>query len=133
MLADYLDELSGRRWSWGICDCTQAVSQWIDTCHGIDPFAQFHYGSAEEARALVKRHGGFVCKIGEVLDDCGFERTQNYEDGDVAIIQAPGVLKNTMPVVGAIMAIRWHDMWVMKALHGIVGRDDIPVVSAWRI
>jgi hypothetical protein len=132
MLVDYLDELSRAKWAWGVCDCTQAVSQWIDVVHGVDPFAQFQYSNAEEARACVKRHGGFVCKIGQVLDDCGFERTQTYEDGDVAIIQAPRVLATCMPVVGAIMAIRHRDLWIMKALHGIVGRD-VPAVSAWRI
>ena len=132
MLADYLDELARTKWQWGLCDCTQAVSMWIDCCHGVDPFAQFHYCNAEEARALVKRHGGFVCKIGQVLDEYGFERTQTYEDGDVAIITAPHALANCMPVIGAIMAIRFNGLWVMKALHGIAGRS-LPVVSAWRI
>ena len=129
----YVEELAAARWAWGECDCTLAVASWIERLHGIDPAKLFRgtYHTAEEARALVKRKGGFMPWIGMLLDRMGLERTQAPETGDVGIIIAPQAFRATMPVVGAIMAIRRDHLWIAKAAHGIVGQPFEAIV-AWR-
>jgi hypothetical protein len=131
----YVDEIASKRWQWGECDCTMAVATWIERATGVDPLAQFRgtYSTPDEARAVVKRAGGFGPTIGRLFDEMGLERTLTPECGDVGIINASIGLRHCMPVVGAIMAIRVGPMWMVKALRGLSGRTDFEPVVVWRL
>lgn len=130
----YLDELSATPWTWGECDCTMAVATWIERIRGTDPLKHYRgiYHTAEEARETVKFVGGFLPAIGRYFDNAGLERTQAFEDGDVAAVNVARHERFVLPVVGCILAIRFGDLWVAKAHRGIVARD-FQVIHGWRL
>jgi hypothetical protein len=111
-----------------------AVATWIERIVGIDPLRDYRgrYHTAEEARETVKLAGGFLPAIGRYFDEAGLERTQVFEDGDVAAVTAGMHERFVLPVVGAILAIRSGALWVCKAHRGIVGRD-FTVIHGWRL
>lgn len=133
-LPGYLDELSAAKWVWSKCDCTMAVATWIERIVGIDPLRKYRgtYHTADEAKRTAKLAGGFLPALGELFDAAGLERTQDFEDGDVAAINAGVHERFMLPVVGCILAIRSHPLWVVKAHRGIVGRD-FQVIHGWRL
>lgn len=131
----YVDELASKPWVWSECDCTMAIATWIERVRGIDPLAEYRgtYSTPDEARVVAKRAGGFGPTIGRLFDDMGLERTQSPECGDVGIINASLALRHSLPVVGAIMAIRVKPLWMVKALRGVAGRADFDPVVMWRL
>lgn len=133
-LPGYLDELSGRPWVWSQCDCTMAVGEWIRRITGSDPLRGFRgtYASPDEARETVRKAGGFLPTLGMLFDEAGIACTADYEDGDVAAVQAGVGERFVLPVVGCILAIRFGDLWVAKAHRGIVARG-FTVIHGWRL
>lgn len=133
-LPGYLDELSGQPWRWGSIDCTMCVGAWIERIIGVDPLREFRgrYHTADEARETVKAAGGFLPALGFLFDAAGLARTAEFEDGDVAAVEAGVHERFVLPVVGAILAIRSGSLWVAKAHRGIVARD-FRVIHGWRV
>lgn len=130
----YIEELAGRPWVWGECDCTMAVATWIERITGVDPLKHYRgtYHSPSEARRIAKLAGGFLPALGELLDSAGIERTQTFETGDVAAVNAPLHERHIMPVVGCILAIKFGHLWICKARAGVVGAE-FPVIHGWRL
>lgn len=130
----YLDELARRPWVWGECDCTMAVAGWIELITGRDPLRKYRgaYSTPDEAKRTAKLAGGFLPALGELFDRAGLERTQDFEEGDVAAVNAGLHERFILPVVGAILAIRCGSLWVVKARRGIVGRE-FNVIHGWRV
>lgn len=120
-------------WQWGASDCCAFAGEWIRRATGRDPFGRYRgrYASPLAAQRLIKRSGGFVPIVGMEMDEC-FERTQSPRDGDVGIIEAPVGLRDRMPVVGAIMAIRSGERWIARSAFGLQA-GSYSTVSAWRI
>jgi hypothetical protein len=133
-LPAYVEELAARPWAWGQCDCTMAVATWIERIYGVDPLRQYRgsYDSPLSAKRAAKRAGGFLPALGALLDEAGLERTQAFETGDVAAVNAALHERSVMPVVGCILAIRFGNFWVCKAYRGIVARD-FAVITGWRL
>lgn len=133
-LPSFLEEMAAEPWVWGECDCTMAVASWIDRIIGVDPLWQYRgrYHTPEEARDTAKAAGGFLPTIGQLFDGAGLRRTQDFEDGDVAAVNAGLHERFMLPVVGCILAIRFGDYWICKARRGIVGRD-FQVIHGWRL
>jgi hypothetical protein len=130
----YLDELSSMPWRWGECDCTMVVATWIERITGVDPLKSYRgtYHTPLEARRTAKLAGGFLPALGELFDGAGLERTQDFETGDVAAVNAGLHERYIMPVVGCVLAIRFGNLWVCKAHRGIVGRP-FQVITGWRL
>jgi hypothetical protein len=131
-LPDYVEELSRTPWQWGECDCTMAVATWIERITGADPLERYRgrYHSASDAKRTAKRAGGFLPALGALFDAAGLERTETFETGDVAVVSPPeGFVE---PVVGSILAIRFGDLWLVKAPRGVVARP-YPVIIGWRL
>jgi hypothetical protein len=131
-LPGYVEELSRVPWVWGECDCTMAVATWIERITGADPLAQYRgrYHSASGAMRTARRAGGYLPALGALFAAAGLVRTQDFEPGDVAAISPPeGFVE---PVVGSILAIRFGDLWVLKAPRGVVARP-YPVIAGWRL
>lgn len=133
-LPGYLDELAAQPWRWGSIDCTQCVGEWIRRITGSDPLHEYRgtYATPDEARETARQAGGFLPAIGSLFDHAGLVRTQDYEDGDVAAINAGLPERFLLPVVGCILAIRFGDLWVAKAHRGIVARN-FTVIHGWRL
>jgi Domain of unknown function (DUF6950) len=133
-LPGYLDELASTPWCWGSVDCTMAVATWIFRITGTDPLERFRgrYHSASDAKRTARLAGGFLPALGELFDAAGLERTQTFEEGDVAAVNAGMHERFVLPVVGAILAIRFGELWVVKAHRGIVARD-FQVIHGWRL
>jgi hypothetical protein len=133
-LPGYLDELSATPWTWGECDCTMAVATWIMRITGADPLERYRgrYHSASEAKRTARRAGGFLPALGALLDEAGLERTQTFEDGDIAAVYAGVHERLALPVVGCILAIRFGDLWAVKAYRGVVAHD-FRIIHGWRL
>lgn len=110
------------------------VGEWIRRIIGVDPLAKYRgsYHTPDQAKRTAKLAGGFLPALGELFDAAGLERTQDFEDGDVAAINAGMHERFMLPVVGCILAIRSGSLWVVKAHRGIVGRD-FQVIHGWRL
>jgi hypothetical protein len=133
-LPGYIEELSSTPWQWGECDCTMAVATWIERITGIDPLSAYRgrYHSASEAKRTAKRAGGFLAALGAHFANAGLERTEDFETGDVAAVEAGMDERFVLPVVGCILAIRFGNYWVVKARWGVIGRA-FPVIHGWRL
>lgn len=133
-LPAYVDELARTPWSWGSVDCTMAVATWIERITGVDPLRKYRgrYHSASEAKRTVRRAGGFLPTLGALFDMAGLERTQTFEDGDVAAVNVSIQERFVLPVVGCVLAIRFGQLWVCKAHRGIVARN-FTVITGWRL
>lgn len=131
-LEDYLGAIASEHYRLGLTDCVMTAAQWIKRLHNIDPAASYRgaYRTADESRLLVKRLGGFMPMASAVLDAM-FDRAPEPETGDVGIVIAPQALKRTLPVVGALMAIRRDRLWIIKAEVGFAGLA-VDAVAIWR-
>lgn len=133
-LPGYIEELSGRRWEYGECDCTMAVATWIKKIIGIDPLERYRgtYHSPAEAQRTVTLAGGFLPTLERRFHEAGLMPTETFEDGDVAAVDPGQYHRLVLQVVGSILAIRFGDVWVCKAYRGIIG-DHFRVIQGWRL
>jgi hypothetical protein len=133
-LPGYIDELSRRRWEYGECDCTMAVATWIERIISVDPLKRYRgtYHSPAEARQVVKLAGGYLPTLGELFFEAGLERTDEFEDGDIAAVDPGNYHRLVLQVVGSILAIRSGNLWIVKAYRGIIG-DSFRVREGWRL
>lgn len=133
-VVEFLTAARVRPWKWGTDDCCMTPADWVLAETGIDPAAEFRgaYHDEESCRRAIQEAGGFVQAVGYAMDAAGFERTQSPGMGDVGIVTAPIELRDTMPVVGAVGAIRCGRMWVCRSLRGLKYRE-FPLITAWRV
>lgn len=134
VLIEYIERSALTPWEWGKMDCVMFAAGWVLGVTGIDIAAPIRgkYATTSQARRLIKRNGGFLSGIGAHIDDCGFVRTRDPRDGDFGIVDAPIAMRDRMPVVGAVMAIRSGGLWVCKSERGMVAAD-MPFAAAWKI
>lgn len=128
-LAAFLGEIDAKPWAWRESDCAGTVAAWIWHLHGIDPAAEIHYSTAEEAQVLAVAHGGFVEWVSRCLDPYFAQVCNGYEPGDVAVVDA-GPL--ALPSLVGVLAIRSANIWVVKTPRGLIGKP-FRAIQGWRL
>ena len=132
-LDSYLDQTLRLPWQWGRMDCTFFGGDWIAARAGLDPLAPYRglYRTAGQAVRLIKQRGGLLAMVSLEMTRCGFERVEEPEHGDIAVMELPE-LSGKMAVANASVVIRHGSFWVARGLDCIAGIDR-PVQAIWRI
>jgi hypothetical protein len=132
-LADYLDDALRKPWGWGSMDCCMFAGDWVAVATGRDPMAAYRgiYSSRFQAIKLIRQRGGLLAMVDEEMRQLGFERTNTFEHGDIAVIEVPH-LPGDMRAAGVSVVIRNGPWWVARSLDGIVGIDAKPLM-AWGV
>jgi hypothetical protein len=112
-------------------DCLMFCASWVEHVTGVDPVEHFRgtYGTAEEAEAIVARHGGMTGLVDAVLTPIGLCRTDEPQTGDIGVVIAQVGAAGEMREVGAI---RFGPLWACLSPTGVVGKR-MQHVAAWGV
>lgn len=86
-LLAFIEEIAAEPAQWHVNDCSAAPARWLRR-RGFD-IALPAYGSQEEARAVIARHGDLVATWDHFIRGCLPMRDQHVEGarmGDIAVI-----------------------------------------------
>jgi len=131
VLKQYLSEAASLRFQWGAHDCMLFAADWAARLTGADPAAAWRgsYASADEAAALLERHGGPRGIVACGLRDIGgWTQTVQPRAGDICIVQAPtrgGCLAHVAGVVAG------RERVALVTARGLV-IAPAPIVEAWQ-
>lgn len=122
------------RFQWGGTsgdDCTMFCATWVYHLTGIDPARDLRgtYSDARGAHRILARAGGIVAFADERLLPLGFTRTDEPQDGDLGVVEAPIGMEEDTALVGAI---RFGPLWAVLSPGGVVARK-LDHVAAWRL
>ncbi|MHC2020381.1 DUF6950 family protein [Methylobacterium sp. CM6247] len=124
-LAEHLRTGALEPFAWGVADCCLFPSDWILAQTGIDAAAPLRgrYRTPLGAARHIKRRGGFVRMVSDLMAAAGFLETDNPQPGDVGVIHLGD---------GLAFAIRTRVGWASKSLSGL-GCGPFRHVVAWTI
>lgn len=133
-LPGYLARTMALPWSWGLCDCTTWVADWVRETTGRDPAAALRgrYSTALGCRRVIEAHpGGLAGIAAEGLASIGAAEIcpGDAMAGDVAVII--GGAEGQPAEVAAIRGI--GGCWLAKIDGGIARHPADAAVRAWRI
>lgn len=121
-LADYLDDCAERPFTWGSHDCCQFAAGAVAAMTGVNPAAQFSYGTEAEAAALLEQHGGVAglatLTLGESVHPAKAGR------GDVVLANLSG---------GPSLGVLVGNECAFAAARGLVFWPRAVATQAWRI
>ena len=106
-------------------DCAIWVADWVKSQTGRDPALRLRgtFGCAFGSARIVRRGGGLVPLVGDLMARMGLPETEEPAMGDVGIVMAPA---------GELAGICTGTAWAVKAKDGLaVAR--LPVLKAWSV
>lgn len=112
-------------WRWGVTDCCTAACDLFAELHGIDPMAPLRggYQSETEARALIRRHGGFL-RMCATLADSARLLAGDGSAGEIGCARPRG----SPPCLALCIGF---DLWVAKSPRGaLIGK--LYIERSWR-
>lgn len=124
-LAAFLRAAASEPFRFGEWDCAMTLANWVRAETGIDPGADLRgrYDSPRGWMRLAVADGGLPGLMGRVMLAAGLMAVTDPQDGDVAVLDVPGL--------GPSGAIRSGSRWVMKDTRGLAAVADLPVLGIW--
>lgn len=137
MLAQFLADLSRRKWEWGKTDCLMVLADWVVLRRGVDPLARWRgtYTTHGGARMGLRVAGGMEALLSHAFASVGLERAAEPVAGDVGLVSAPFAWRNGRALWRPTGAICVGDGWVMAADRGLViaRPPSIKLIKAWAV
>lgn len=135
MLADYLSEVTQRRWQPGTLDCCTFMADWLIRLGYPDPMADRRgsYASKREYQRMLACESGIVPSCTKRFALIGLRETCEPNVGDIALVMAPVVVGNGY-VFGTVGAICLSNVKraVVTPDRGLV-IADMPTLRAWNV
>lgn len=117
------DKVSALKFEWGVMDCCQVAREMYRTYNGVDPAPDLVYGSEDEAKAIIEKHGGLSGLITHILGPA--IPTDEALTGDI--------LRLELPHVGEIIGIKVPCGTLVPISRGLFKADLKYSLEAWRI
>lgn len=137
MLADYLGEISSRRWQLGALDCCTFMADWLVLSGLPDPMADIRgsYSNERQFLRISRPEGGFENACAARLASIGMVPTLVPKEGDPMLVNAPFAMRKgkvqSRPT-GAICLSETRRAVVTSDMGLIIsGADRLPMVKAW--
>lgn len=117
--------MGAQPFAWGASDCCLAPSDWMLARRGVDPAAPLRgrYQTALGAHRHIRRLGGFVVMVTDLMAAAGFAETSEPQPGDVGIVESEQ---------GMALAIKTELGWAVKGVNGFVVAP-FACVRAWAV
>jgi len=130
LVRDYLAADLKRRWEYGQVDCTMFVCDWIHARSGHDIAGDMRGTYDEQGYIyLLQSAGGILSWAGRRLSAIGWQRVDEADDGDVAVVRAPLLPHGG---IGHIPAISAGGMWVVRCETGQRSSALFEPKAIWR-
>ncbi len=124
-LKRFIDEAQDQLCDWQSSDCSHWPARWVERIHG-KKLELPHWGSREEAHALIAEAGSLEQLWSEALFVFGLRECGVPQLGDVGIIQTA-----RFGQVGGIFIAGGYFAW--RAETGVIYLTPRQIVKAWAI
>jgi len=106
-------------------DCAIWVADWVRSQTGRDPALRLRgtFDCALGSARIVRRGGGLVPLVSDLMARHGLPETAEPQMGDVGVVETPA---------GELAAISTGDAWAVKAKDGLA-IVRAPVLKAWAV
>lgn len=124
MLGTYIKKAAGRKFEWGVHDCSTFCADWMITNGHSDPMADIRgrYHDESTGIAFIHDNGGLV----KLWADRMHEPTPNPSDGAIGVLDIRGEY---------LMGIFTGERWIMLMECGIKAArlPSAKIIKAWDI
>jgi hypothetical protein len=127
VLAEYLAEVTGRRWQFGSLDCCTFMADWLVRLGMPDPMADRRgtYSTHRQYRTLLNSEGGLLASCERRFTAIGLEIRANADVGNVAIVLAPAMVRH-----GRVISVPAGAICVSGPMRAVITPDRGLVIAA---